>query len=102
MTMPEVPRFFGISIRFTYNDHEPAHLHAVYGEYEALIEIDSLSVFRGELPRRALALVAVDEQGVRTARRSIGAYCASRLKNRECTNGVGQNLGCQATRQLRT
>jgi hypothetical protein len=55
--MPEVSRFFGISIRFYYNDHEPAHLHAVYGEYEALIEIDSLSVLRGELPRRALALV---------------------------------------------
>jgi hypothetical protein len=40
-----------------FNDHEPAHFHAEYGEYEALIEIDSLAVLRGELPRRALALV---------------------------------------------
>ena len=55
--MPEVSRFFGIVIRFYYNDHEPAHLHAIYGEHEALIEIDSLAVLRGELPRRALALV---------------------------------------------
>ena len=55
--MPEVSRFFGIAIRFYYNDHEPAHFHAVYGEHEALIEIDALVVLRGELPRRALALV---------------------------------------------
>ena len=55
--MPEVSRFFGIAIRFYYNDHEPAHFHAVYGEHEALIEIDSLVLRRGELPRRALALV---------------------------------------------
>lgn len=55
--MPEVSRFFGIVIRFYYNDHDPAHFHAVYGEHEALVEIDSLAVLRGELPRRALALV---------------------------------------------
>ena len=40
-----------------YSDHDPAHFHAIYGEYEALIEIDTLAVFRGSLPRRALALV---------------------------------------------
>ena len=40
-----------------YADHEPAHFHAIYGEHEALIEIESLAVFRGFLPRRALALV---------------------------------------------
>jgi len=55
--MPEISRFFGIVIRMFYNDHEPAHFHAFYGEYEALIEIETLEVYRGELPRRALALV---------------------------------------------
>jgi hypothetical protein len=55
--MPELSRFFGIIIRMFYSDHEPAHFHAIYGEYEALIEIDTLAVFRGSLPRRALALV---------------------------------------------
>jgi hypothetical protein len=29
-----------------YSDHEPAHFHAIYGEYAALIEIDTLQVFR--------------------------------------------------------
>jgi uncharacterized protein DUF4160 len=55
--MPELSRFFGIVVRMFYSDHEPAHFHAIYGEYEALIEVETLSLFRGSLPRRALALV---------------------------------------------
>jgi hypothetical protein len=55
--VPEISRFFGIVIRMFYNDHMPAHFHAVYGDTEALIEIDTLAVYRGDLPRRALALV---------------------------------------------
>ena len=49
--MPEVTRFFGIVVRMYFRDHSPAHFHAEYGEYEALVEIE------GELPRRAMALV---------------------------------------------
>ena len=55
--MPELSRFFGIVIRMYFNDHAPAHFHAVYGSHEALIEIDTLALYRGELPRRAMALV---------------------------------------------
>lgn len=55
--MPELCRFFGIIIRMFCNDHEPAHFHATYGEFEALININTLEVLRGQLPRRALALV---------------------------------------------
>jgi hypothetical protein len=55
--MPEVTRFFGIVVRMYFNDHSPAHFHAEYGEYEALVEIETLSILRGDLPRRAMALV---------------------------------------------
>lgn len=55
--MPELSRFFGIVIRMFFSDHEPAHFHAIYGEYEALIEVETLAIFRGNLPRRAMALV---------------------------------------------
>jgi len=55
--MPEISRFFGIVIRMFYNDHQPAHFHAIYGEYEALIEIATFDILRGFLPPRALALV---------------------------------------------
>lgn len=55
--VPEISRFFGIVIRMFYNDHMPAHFHAEYAGSEILIEIESLEVYRGELPRRALALI---------------------------------------------
>ncbi|MEO5332435.1 MAG: DUF4160 domain-containing protein [Magnetococcus sp. YQC-5] len=42
--MPELCRFFGIIIRMFGNDHEPAHFHATYGEFEALINITTLEV----------------------------------------------------------
>ena len=55
--MSEISRFFGITIYLYYNDHNPPHFHAVYGEYEAQIKIAGLTVFAGYLPPRALGLV---------------------------------------------
>ena len=55
--MPELSRFFGVVIRMFYNDHDPPHFHASYGEHEALLGVETLEVLRGALPRRALALV---------------------------------------------
>jgi hypothetical protein len=55
--MPTVSRFFGISIRMYYEDHAPPHFHAYYGSSAAKIEIETLGVVAGKLPRRALALV---------------------------------------------
>jgi len=40
-----------------HNDHAPPHFHASYGGAEALIEIESLDVLAGNLPRRELRLV---------------------------------------------
>jgi hypothetical protein len=54
--MPRISHFFGIVIAMYYDDHAPPHFHARYGEFEALIAIDSLTVLEGGLPRRALAL----------------------------------------------
>ena len=54
--MPEISRFFGIIIRMFYNDHEPPHFHAVYGEHEISVEIESGTI-HGEFPVRALRLV---------------------------------------------
>jgi len=54
--MPELCRFLGIIIAMYYRDHGPPHLHAVYGEYEATIAIETGDV-AGFLPRRALGHV---------------------------------------------
>jgi hypothetical protein len=40
-----------------WTDHSPPHFHALYAEYEAQISIQTLEVIRGELPKRALAMV---------------------------------------------
>ncbi len=45
--MPEISRFFGIIIRMFFNDHEPAHFHAAYGEFEALIEREVAPLLKG-------------------------------------------------------
>ena len=55
--MPEISRFFGIVIKMFFDDHNPPHFHAFYGEHEALIDIHHLAVFAGTLPPRALGLV---------------------------------------------
>ncbi len=45
--MAEVCRFYGIIIRFYYREHPPRHFHAIYGEHEALIEIETRSTKGG-------------------------------------------------------
>jgi hypothetical protein len=54
--MPEISRFLGIVIGMFYRKHHPAHFHAVYGEYEVTIEIESGAV-AVRFSKRALALV---------------------------------------------
>jgi len=64
--MPEISRFFGISIKLFYGDHLPPHFHAWYGEHRAVIDIHALVVFGGYLPPRALGMVvewALQHQG---------------------------------------
>ena len=55
--MPTISVFYGIVVRMYFNDHSPPHFHARYGEDEATIEIESLRVLAGTLPKRALDLV---------------------------------------------
>ena len=49
--------FFGIVVQMFWREHGPPHFHATYAEHEAIIDIRELRVTRGQLPRRALALV---------------------------------------------
>jgi Domain of unknown function (DUF4160) len=51
--MPEISRFLGIVIAMFYRDHAPAHFHAVYGDYEVTVAIET-GVVTGRFPRRAL------------------------------------------------
>lgn len=55
--MPTLSMFYGIIIQMFWRDHAPPHFHATYGDDEALIDIRTLEVIGGQLPRRALVLV---------------------------------------------
>ena len=55
--MPSICAFYGIIIWMFYDDHQPPHFHVEYGEYKAVLSIDTLEMTAGELPRRALSLV---------------------------------------------
>ncbi len=54
--MPEISRFLGIVIGMFYSEHGVPHFHAVYGEHEISVELDSGTI-HGEFPARALRLV---------------------------------------------
>ena len=55
--MPEVSRFFGISIRMYFDDHSPPHFHAIYGDAGAEVGIHPVTLLRGRFSRRALGMV---------------------------------------------
>jgi hypothetical protein len=74
--MPTISTFYGILIQMFWKDHAPPHFHALYGEDEALIDIRTLEIIEGRLPRRALALVLEWAQEHRAALLEDWELCA--------------------------
>ena len=57
--MPEIARFYGIVIKmfFKPKEHEPSHIHALYGEYVGEFNILTGDMLVGDLPPKAQAMV---------------------------------------------
>lgn len=57
--MPVLSRFYGIVIKmyFQQAEHNPPHIHAIYGDYVAAVTISDCKVLEGDLPSKALAMV---------------------------------------------
>ena len=57
--MPEIARFYGIIIKmfFKPKEHEPSHIHALYGEYIGIFDLQTKKMTDGDLPAKAQALV---------------------------------------------
>ncbi|MBQ9663800.1 MAG: DUF4160 domain-containing protein [Oscillospiraceae bacterium] len=57
--MPEISRFYGIVIKmyFKPKEHEPSHIHALYGEFMGEFNIRTLEMIQGDLPSRAQEIV---------------------------------------------
>lgn len=57
--MPTISMFYGILIRFYFQDndrHKMPHFHAYYGDYEAVFTFDG-NVLAGKFPSRQAAYV---------------------------------------------
>lgn len=57
--MPVISRFYGMTIKmyFQQSEHNPPHIHVIYGEYLGAIDIQTLEMLEGDLPVKALAMV---------------------------------------------
>ncbi|WP_302719065.1 DUF4160 domain-containing protein [uncultured Senegalimassilia sp.] len=57
--MPVIARFYGIVIRmyFLQSEHNPPHIHAIYGDDTAAFEIDTGELLDGDMPKRAKIMV---------------------------------------------
>jgi hypothetical protein len=54
---PLLAYFYGIRIEIYSREHLPIHIHAKYGEHEALIDLKTEQVLSGSIPRRKLKKV---------------------------------------------
>ncbi len=57
--MPVISRFYGMVIKmyFLAAEHNPPHIHVVYGEYLGVIDIRTSKMLEGDLPNKALKIV---------------------------------------------
>jgi len=55
--VPELSRFYGISIRMHVQDHPPPHVHAWYSGRSATVPIEHPRISAGFLPARVTHLV---------------------------------------------
>lgn len=56
---PKFPAFYGIVIKmfFKPKEHEPSHIHALYGEYMGEFNLRTMGMIQGDLPQKAQELV---------------------------------------------
>ena len=56
--MPIIARFYGLIIKmyFQQSEHNPPHFHVSYGEHEGVVEINTLKIIDGHLPKKALEM----------------------------------------------
>ena len=57
--MPEISRFYGIIIKmfFKPKEHEPSHIHALYGEHVGIFDLKTMEMTEGDLPIKAQGLI---------------------------------------------
>ncbi len=55
--MPTISIFYGIIIKMLFDDHNPPHFHAEYGEYELVVTISPIKIIKGDAPKRVKSMI---------------------------------------------
>ena len=57
--MPVISRFYGIVIKMYLRkkEHNPPHIHAIYGEYIGMFALSNGEMFEGDMPPKGQTLV---------------------------------------------
>lgn len=57
--MPVISRFYGIVIKMylRQKEHNPPHIHAIYGEYIGMFSLKTGEMFEGDIPLKGQILV---------------------------------------------
>ena len=57
--MPVISRFHGIVIKMflRQKEHNPPHIHAIYGEYMGMFSLSTAEMFEGDIPLKEQALI---------------------------------------------
>ena len=55
--MPTIKIIDSIKIDLYSREHPPPHFHAIYNEFEIVIEIESNNIYAGDLPNKQLKKV---------------------------------------------
>ena len=54
--MPVITRFYGLTIKMYLLGKDPPHIHILYGEYNAVIDLQALKLMEGDLPGKGLSM----------------------------------------------
>lgn len=56
--MPVITRFYGMAVKMYLlgKEHNPPHIHVLYGEYLGVINIQTMEMMEGDLPNKALSM----------------------------------------------
>lgn len=56
--MPVVARFYGMVVKMYLlgKEHNPPHVHFLYGEYNGVVDLKTVTLKEGDLPGKALEM----------------------------------------------
>ena len=56
--MPVISRFYGMLVKMYLlgKEHNPPHIHFIYGEYNGVIDLVEIKLIEGDLPTKALSM----------------------------------------------